>query len=214
MFYVRGLDGHRAVMRIALWAVALLATLPAGAQPAAQEYAFALPAQPLEQALEQFSVDSGWSVMYQAELARGRRSAPAFGRMPPWQALQRLLEGTGVSAEVSGPQRAVLHPGVAAPTPPSAHLQGQLQARLRTLFCDDAAIAPGDYAARLQFRVDARGQVQAVQLQQSSGDARRDARLLQVLAALSLPEAAGRSEPLVLQIQPTSGRPQQDCGQP
>lgn len=69
------------------------------------------PAQPLEQAVECFSVTSGWSVMYPGDLTAGRSSYPLHANLPPLPALRRLLQDSGIEAEVIGEQRVVVRRG-------------------------------------------------------------------------------------------------------
>ncbi len=220
MFNVRGLDGRHAVRT---WRVAIAAWLLLAFVATAEDdvRAYDIPAQPLEQAVERFSVSSGWSVMYAGELAAGRRSYPLHASLPPLQALQTLLQETGVEAEVIGAQRVVLRLGAqperAAGTvgllPESERSRrfGGLQQRLRDAFCDDPLLAPGRYAATLRFRITAEGHVDEAELLVGSGDARRDRRLLLAIGRLAPSiDAAALPQPVTLQIQPS--RADHDCG--
>ncbi|MCU1068007.1 TonB C-terminal domain-containing protein [Stenotrophomonas maltophilia] len=220
MFYVRGLNGHHAVRT---WKVAIAAWLLLSSAAAAQDgvHAYDIPAQPLEQAVERFSVISGWSVMYPGDLAAGRSSQALRASLMPLPALQMLLQDTGIEAEVIGEQRVVLRRGTSSAAEPGVGVDlpeaerrrryGGLQQRLRAAFCDDPEIAPGRYAATLRFRVDAEGQVQQPELLSGSGSARRDARLLQALQGLVLaPDAAALPQPVTLQIRPSGT--DHDCG--
>ncbi len=220
MFYVRGLNGHHAVRT---WKVAIAAWLLLSFAAAAQDgvHAYDIPAQPLEQAVERFSVISGWSVMYPGDLATGRSSHALRASLAPLPSLQMLLQDTGIEAEVIGEQRVVLRRGgqlVAEADvgtgPPEAERRrryGGLQQRLRAAFCDDPEIAPGRYAATLRFRVDGEGQVQQPELLSGSGSARRDARLLQAMQGLVLATEAGElPQPVTLQIRPSGT--DHDCG--
>ncbi|MBH1691870.1 STN domain-containing protein [Stenotrophomonas maltophilia] len=220
MFYVRGLNGHHAVRT---WKVAIAAWLLLSFAAAAQDavHAYDIPAQPLEQAVERFSVISGWSVMYPGDLAAGRSSHALRASLPPLPALQVLLQDSGIEAEVIGEQRVVLRrgtpsaseAGVGAELPEAERRRryGGLQQRLRAAFCDDPEIAPGLYAATLRFRIDGAGQVSEPELLSGSGSARRDARLLQALQGLVLaPDAAALPQPVTLQIRPSGTA--HDCG--
>lgn len=220
MFYVRGLNGHHAVRT---WKVAIAAWLLLSFAAAAQDgiHAYDIPAQPLEQAVERFSVISGWSVMYPGDLAAGRSSHALQASLPPLPALQMLLQDTGIEAELTGAQRVVLRRsthalaetggGADLPEAERRRRYGSLQQRLREAFCDDPAIAPGRYAATLRFRVGGDGQVQTPELLSGSGSAGRDARLLQALQALQLETAAAAlPQPVTLQIRPSGT--DHDCG--
>ncbi|MDR2961888.1 MAG: TonB C-terminal domain-containing protein [Stenotrophomonas sp.] len=221
MFYVRGLNGHRAIRtwRLAIAGWLLLASAAAVAQDAV--HAYDMPAQPLEQAIERFSVISGWSVMYPGDLAAGRSSHALRASLAPLPALLALLQDSGIEAEVIGEQRVVLRRG----SQPMADAvfdgglgeaerrrrYGGLQQRLREAFCDDPGISPGPYAATLRFGVDSKGRVQAPELVSGSGSARRDARLLQALQGLVVAaDAAALPQPVTLQIRPSGT--DHDCG--
>ncbi|SNY57738.1 STN domain-containing protein [Stenotrophomonas sp. CC120223-11] len=220
MFYVRGLNGHHAVRT---WKVAIAAWLLLSFAAAAQDgvHAYDIPAQPLEQAVERFSVISGWSVMYPGDLAAGRSSHALRASLAPLPALQMLLQDTGIEAEVIGEQRVVLRRGgqlvaeadvgTGLPVAERRRRYGGLQQRLRVAFCDDPEIAPGRYAATLRFRVDGEGQVQQPELLSGSGSARRDARLLRAMQGLVLAAEAGAlPQPVTLQIRPSGT--DHDCG--
>lgn len=220
MFYVRGLNGHHAVRT---WKVAIAAWLLLPFAAAAQDVvrAYDIPAQPLEQAVERFSVISGWSVMYPGDLAAGRSSHALRASLPPLPALQALLQDTGIEAQMIGGQRVVLRRGTPSAAEPGVGAElsdaerrrryGGLQQRMRAVFCDDPAIAPGRYAATLRFHVDSDGQVHAPELLSGSGNTRRDARLLQALQGLVLaPDAAALPQPVTLQIRPSGT--DHDCG--
>ncbi len=205
-----GGNGCHSVLRIVMlwvWFTPTLALARGDMLP------FDLPAQPLEQALERFSVVSGWSVMYPGALADGRRSQPVQGMMPPSQALEELLGGTGLAIEDAGEGRVVLRQVIGAEldqTSPPADLMdasairrefGGLQRRLRDAFCDHPLLAPGNYTARVGFRVDQNGRVRQPQLFHSSGAAKRDEALLKVLGELQLAASAAMlPQPVTLQI--------------
>nr|WP_243747176.1 STN domain-containing protein [Stenotrophomonas indicatrix] len=183
--------------------------------------AYDIPAQPLEQAVERFSVVSGWSVMYPGDLGTGRSSHPLQASLPPLQALQAVLQDTGVEAELIGAQRVVLRRAARAAAEASAtgvasdvglrRRFGDLQQRLRTAFCGDPDLAPGAYAATLRFRIANDGQVQEPELLAGSGSTRRDARLLQAMQSLRVDaDAAALPQPVTLQIRPSSAG--HDCG--
>lgn len=220
MFYVRGLNGHHAIRT---WGLAIAGWLLLAFAAAAQDgvHAYDIPAQSLEQAVERFSVISGWSVMYPGDLAAGRNSHQLRASLAPLPALQMLLQDTGIEAEVIGEQRVVLRRGTPSAAEPGVGAElldaerrrryGDLQQRLRAAFCDDPEIAPGRYAATLRFRVDGEGQAQQPELLSGSGSARRDARLLQALQGLVLaPDAAALPQPVTLQIRPSGT--DHDCG--
>lgn len=62
-----------------------------------------IPAQSLDQALLAFGSRTGIQILYDANLVAGKRSNPVRGRMPPQQALEMLLRGTGIRVRYSSP---------------------------------------------------------------------------------------------------------------
>jgi len=72
-----------------------LAALPAAAQEAAV-YEVDIPAQPLPQALAQFSLQTKVQIVYAVEAPYGRRSPAVRGRFSQGEILSRLLAGSGV----------------------------------------------------------------------------------------------------------------------
>lgn len=102
---------------LAFGATAVFGTaMPASAQgqPAAQ--AFSIPAQPLQAALESFSRSAGWQVGYPPGLVLGKTSAAVSGTLSPTEALSRLLAGSGLTYQVTGPNAAILAEAPAAQT--------------------------------------------------------------------------------------------------
>lgn len=204
-----------------------LATLPSGtaSPPAAGGDAlfFDIPAQPLEAALDQYAQVTGDPAVFPSDLLGGRTSAPVRGRYPAELALQRLLEGTGLTAarrHSSAGVTFVLQPMKSAAAVPDASLAalfaadgyaGLAQMRIWQGLCADARTRPGNYSALLRFQLGADGRLHEPQLLGSSGDAKRDAALLerlrqvwierappagvarQALTLSVLPEAAGGS---------------------
>ncbi len=86
---------------------ALLAALPLAAPLAhaqssapapAAVVSFDIPAQPLSSALLLFGRQSGQQLAAPSALLAGQRSQPVHGTLPPTQALQQLLAGTGLRA--------------------------------------------------------------------------------------------------------------------
>ena len=112
----------RTLWRVRRWpALLLLAAccwraLAAEAPPEPRPiFAFDIPAQPLQAALEQYSNVTGGSVVYRAALTVGRRSAAVKGIHTPEAALRMLIEGSGLVAEYTATNAVVLQPEPAAP---------------------------------------------------------------------------------------------------
>lgn len=70
---------------------------------------FAIPAQPLGQALTQFGIQTDYRVLYNADVTEGRSTRGVSGRYSAEEALARLLEGTGVTYTKTNPNEITLH---------------------------------------------------------------------------------------------------------
>ena len=93
--------------RFALLQVCALATIATGfittahAQSSEEAVKFDLPPQSLEQALKTFSVSANKQLMFATDLAEGKMVEGLSGEMEPMQALDTLLEGTGLIYETT-----------------------------------------------------------------------------------------------------------------
>ena len=79
---------------------------PAPAATQSRAVRFSIPAQSLPAAIDAFIRASGWQVGYSSRIADGVMSKPVAGTMPPAQALQTLLAGTGITVRLTGPTTA------------------------------------------------------------------------------------------------------------
>ncbi len=107
--------------------------------------AFAIPAQPLADALDMFSRTSNVQVLYDSRLAAGQHSMAVQGVWPIGQALQLLLQGTGLLVYYTRHHDVILttHNGdttslAATPPPPGAAMLS-----LRTLYVHPPAAELG-----------------------------------------------------------------------
>ncbi len=99
MTVMRNIARGRHVMLAAVSAVALLAGGAASAQQSAAP--IDLPAQPLQQALTAIGQHYDLSVVASADLVRGLAAPAVSGALTPDQALEQLLDGTGLEARRS-----------------------------------------------------------------------------------------------------------------
>jgi len=93
------------LVRTAL-AAALLAPIPAIAAPATVNFDIAQG--PLGAALVQYARQSGQQLMFDAGLVTGRRTPGLKGALAPEEGLRRLLVGSGITFERTGPRVLVL----------------------------------------------------------------------------------------------------------
>lgn len=105
--------------QLSLLTLALLASgacsLPALAVEPAQasssrmgDYRFNIAQQPLVEAINAFTQVTGWQIGFSADLAQGVASPGVQGSLPAQAALQRLLQGTGLSFRSIGQGNVVL----------------------------------------------------------------------------------------------------------
>ena len=83
----------------AMMAIGFLTT--AYAQSSEEAVKFDLPAQSLEQALKSFSISADKQLMFATDLAEGKMVAGLSGEMEPMQALDVLLDGSGLVYETT-----------------------------------------------------------------------------------------------------------------
>jgi hypothetical protein len=180
---------------------------------------FDIPAQPLASALDRYAALTHRSVVFRDALVSGRTSSPVVGRYPSKTALQALLADTGLVADDPGGDQGgkdafVLKPAAVQPEPePLPHAafdrryDALIQARVWQALCADPRTVPGKYRAVLQLRVDGAGRLGQARLLVASGDARRDAAMLAILAGLRIDSAPppDLAQPLTLAILPRAG---------
>jgi iron complex outermembrane receptor protein len=73
-------------------------------------YDFEIAPQPLAQALKSFAEQSGLQLVYYSELAEGEKGAAVTGTMTAAQAMDRLLENTGLAFTVMDEETLVIEP--------------------------------------------------------------------------------------------------------
>ena len=193
------------------WAAGQGDPLPAGG---ARRVEFDIPALPLNTALDRFASASGWPILFHSRQVAGRMSSPVSGVLPPAVALRRLLGGTGLVAERedAGPVDAyVLRESSPSAIEPAGEAHGVdfgygggVQSAVWRALCAQARTAPGDYRALIRVWVGADGQVRDADLIGSTGEARRDASVLQVVKRVRVAEKPplGLAQPLVFLILP------------
>ncbi len=198
---------------------------------------FDLPARPLADVLQTFGRMTELVVIAPSPLLDGRTSAPLSGDYPPREALQRVLAGTGLEANFTGVDEALIVPQTAVPQPsvtasaavvPSPVIDGvasnseyrayaaMVQARLTEALCESPRTRPGNYRLVAQLRIDDQGVVIASDVVASTGVAARDAAIEHMMRSLELDSAppAGLPEPVTILLRPLSGDVHILCPQP
>lgn len=182
---------------------------PARAGVADKTYDFDIPAQSLETALIRYGVVSGHPALFPSDIVTGRTSTALQGVYSAEQALRHLLDGTGLRVDRMESDLGVAFvlkqadpddvPAAAAPAGVAALMRDQtypalVQTRIWQALCADVRTAPGRYRALFRFQVDGDGHVNSARLLRSSGQARRDAAIVDILQRVRI----GRAPPPAL----------------
>ncbi|MCY1285979.1 Ferric aerobactin receptor [compost metagenome] len=99
--------------RHSLLASSLLLGLSSMVQ-AANEINFDLPAAPLEKSLNALATQSGTQILFSSDIATGKRSPALRGRFSTTEALQRLLDNSGLKIQQQDEHTFIVVPGEAA----------------------------------------------------------------------------------------------------
>ena len=188
---------------------------------------FDIPSQPLTSALERYGATARREVLYDARLATGRRSSEVRGDFAPSDALQVLLDGTGLVGRLTSENAVVIVPSSPAAGQPAApdidpkkadlviraRYYAQVQERVRDAFCRDSLLRPGRYRIAVQFWIASTGAVQQTRLLGKTGDARVDSAIETTLRGLRIKDVPppGISQPLTMVVAPRPSEQTQDC---
>jgi hypothetical protein len=172
-------------------------------------YLFEFDRQPLLQALENFSALTGISGLYDSSVIAGKMASPVYGELTDKEALDRLLEGTGLSAFYTDKQAFVLETkrALTASEPvtvtASKYYDSMIQKAVRKVFCKHEDLANGNYRIAVRFYLDKKGQVYRPELLDASGDAQKNHMILQAMQQVNVGVGpAVISEPFYLLILP------------
>lgn len=189
-----------------------------------QVFDFSIPAQALQDALEQYGAVTGMSVVYLGTLVTGRQSRAVSGRLEAAEALRQLLAGSGLSARYTGQNALVLVRPPEAAREASAPLAprsdagryqqyyGAVQGALQAALCQDPLLAKEDFRAALQFWVSAGGRLERIRLLDSTGLPARDDVLLRSLEkAVVGPPPPGFEQPFTMIMLPLSAGRTASC---
>lgn len=179
---------------------------------------FDIEPQALMTALRTYSEVTGLAVLVDDRLASGRRSPGVTGSFTVDEALQRLLDGTGLTVRYASDHAFTLVPADTADAkPPKANQQetgrlndaaehsylGLLQKAIEHALCDTASARQGDYRLAMQLWIDHAGAVEQTHLLDSTGSAARDAEILKVMdhRVIGIPPSS-LPQPLTLLLLP------------
>lgn len=206
----------------------LLTCLPCGPVAGApvalpRPQSFDIPELPLKDALVRFDALTRMSVFYPSSLVEGRRSHAVSGAHLPHEALEALLDGTGVVAELTAENAFVLAPldtasaNDASPDRTRAVVpdyRGSLQSAVVRALCAAPSLSPGEYRLAMTVQVGANAKVARVRLLDTTGDTRRDAAIVRRLQDIDVGSApADATRPFVMLLVPRrlQGRTRRVC---
>jgi hypothetical protein len=187
-----------------------------------QRTTFYIPAQPLDAALAQYFRLTGVQLLYDSALTAGRRSTAVRGNYSPREAMRLLLRGTGLIARYSRTNaaiittpdaigaapliplgRVVVRERIATPRPTAIQrleFYGRLANELHAYLRDDRRTHRLTFDMRASIRI-AGGAIERIRIDRSSGDARADRLVAEVLAGrrVSVPPE-GIAQPLLVAL--------------
>lgn len=188
---------------------------------------FDIPSQSLTSALESYGATSKREVLYDARLATGRISGEVRGVFARSEALQILLDGTGLVGRLTSENAVVIVPSSPAAGQPAAadadarkgdpvaraRYYAAVQEQVRGAFCRDTLLRPGRYRIAVQFWIAPTGTVQQTKLLSKTGDAHVDSAIETTLRGLRMKEVPppGISQPLTMVVAPRPSELTQDC---
>ncbi|MEI2415523.1 secretin and TonB N-terminal domain-containing protein [Orrella sp. JC864] len=192
---------------------------PAAPGRADPPHTFALPSQPLHQALQQYSRQTRLSVFYETTLVAGKHSRPVQGVYTAPAALAELLADTALAARFTSQRTIVLtaEPAVARMTkkpPEPAALQqfdAVLRARIAHALCARPGLELGAHRMALRVWVDRDGRIGPLQVR-VAGRPQLEAGAYAALAGLPVGRLpSGAAEPAVMVVTPETVRRHGGC---
>ena len=184
---------------------------------------FAIPAQEMTVALDLYSRASGMAILVDRQLAHGRRSTAVHGRLNARQALEQLLAGSGLAALYTGADAFTVKEAKLTRRADASSRNGgpmrednfarALQVALEQALCRSAMTRPGHYRAALQLWVGGSGEVRKSRLLASTGDARRDAAIIEGLSTLDIGRVPPSSlpQPVTVLVVPGAASAGTEC---
>lgn len=206
----------RACLALGMWALAGAGS--AGAPP--REMAFAIAAQPLDQALAEYSLASGRTVLVDTALTAGRHAPAVIGTYTPGDALRRLLAGAPLAIRYASTHSFTL---VAAPHGAGGArgqrgavarhaLRGCAARRAQTGAVQGLGAEPGRYRALVKLWFDKAWRVDRVDWVSDTGSAPLNRRLETALRGVTAgPLPAGMRQPVTILLRAGGA---DDCAAP
>jgi len=192
---------------------------------------FDIEAQRLGNALAAYSRATGLDVLIDGEHVQ-RTANGVRGALTAMEALETLLEGTGLEARYANSTSVVIRasrvpgsvvrPAAVASVEESGFNEGEVvhqsyaahvQQALRSILCGSADTRPGAYRLALQLRLNARGTVEHFRLLSTTGEPARDAAVQRRVRGLAVgsPPPDSLPQPLVILLLPEGPGAESDC---
>ncbi|WP_266157161.1 STN domain-containing protein [Dyella silvatica] len=179
---------------------------------------FDIEPQALMTALRTYSEVTGLAVLVDDRLASGRQSPGVIGEFTVDEALQRLLDGTGLTVRYASDHAFTLVPADSldaklpkANQPETGRLNdaaehsylGLLQRAIERALCRSEPARQGDYRLAMQLWIADTGEVERTHLLDSTGSTARDAEILKVMDHLLIGSPpSSMPQPLTLLLLP------------
>ncbi|OVZ57921.1 hypothetical protein CDO44_16205 [Pigmentiphaga sp. NML080357] len=188
----------------------------AGVAARSEPASFAIDSLPLHDALQAYSLATGRSVLYDAGQVAGLRSTAIREPLDPDEALDTLLQGTGMRARFASSGAFVIVPVELAAYPAAegdggtaahAAFYGRVQRVATSILCVDAGLAVGQYRLAISAYVSGTGalhRVRAAAQGHADLEPRIEARLEGAQLGIEPPPAL--VQPIVLLVTPQTGR--------
>jgi hypothetical protein len=206
------------VLMVGMVMGAMAQATPEGAMMANQPIFFDIPSQPLATALESYSSATGREVLYNTNLIRDHKSRSLEGVLNADVALERLLDGSGLSPRYLADQSFVLLPTPEAAPPDRAGASPALidryyaliQESLRNALCTNDTARPGGYRVAALLWIGASGTVvrherlDALSARDAGAATETNERIDQTLDHLAIgePPPVGFAQPVTIAVVP------------
>lgn len=202
--------------------VAMVDPAPAQTKLANEQVELNIPIQPLGAAISRYGNATGRDVLYDANLASGRLSSEVRGVLAPDEALNKLLVGTGLKAELITGKTFVLVPVPASQqarqisSPEHLRYYGLIQAGITDALCDAQGAHPGRYRFTAKLWIAPDGAVVRSRRIGSTGTPRSDHEIDAALRRVQLNKAPppGFQQPVIILIVPQGPGVTRGCDRP
>jgi hypothetical protein len=174
-----------------------------------------IPAQPLAQALIAYGAATGFELYYNAALAEGRRSNAVNQTLLPVDALRKLLEGTGLRAQITSPASFILMqapreiirqaaPATRRPGPYESYF-ADLQARVGAALCNRAATSQQGEETFLRVWLSSSGLITRADIFGANEDGANQRDFVNAVQGLSvMPPPSNMPQPITLVVFPST----------